>query len=70
MFWFHHSGLDCLWWIWQMKDPEGRVDLIPHAMCCSCMCVCFEGDVLLPNNLGITLSLTLASKSHSVVSRL
>lgn len=29
MFWFHHGMLDRIWWIWQMQDPDNRVDLIP-----------------------------------------
>lgn len=28
-FWFHHGMLDRVWWIWQMQDPENRVNLIP-----------------------------------------
>lgn len=28
-FYFHHGMLDRVWWIWQMQDPENRVDLIP-----------------------------------------
>jgi tyrosinase len=29
VFWFHHGMLDRVWWIWQMQDPDNRVDLIP-----------------------------------------
>ena len=28
-FYFHHGMLDRVWWIWQMQDPENRVQLIP-----------------------------------------
>ncbi|KAK3339748.1 hypothetical protein B0T25DRAFT_618289 [Lasiosphaeria hispida] len=28
-FYFHHGMLDRVWWIWQMQDPDTRVDLIP-----------------------------------------
>ncbi|KAB5562845.1 hypothetical protein GE09DRAFT_1109963 [Coniochaeta sp. 2T2.1] len=30
-FYFHHGMLDRVWWIWQMQDPEKRIDLIPGA---------------------------------------
>jgi tyrosinase len=29
MFYFHHGSLDRLWWIWQMQDPENRVNAVP-----------------------------------------
>lgn len=29
LFYFHHGMLDRLWWIWQMQDPENRVDAVP-----------------------------------------
>jgi tyrosinase len=29
MFYFHHGALDRLWWIWQMQDPENRVNAVP-----------------------------------------
>ncbi|KAH6612253.1 hypothetical protein B0J18DRAFT_414358 [Chaetomium sp. MPI-SDFR-AT-0129] len=28
-FYFHHGMLDRVWWIWQMQDPENRVDKVP-----------------------------------------
>jgi tyrosinase len=30
-FYFHHGMLDRVWWIWQMQDPDKRIDLIPGA---------------------------------------
>jgi tyrosinase len=29
VFYFHHGALDRLWWIWQMQDPENRIDAVP-----------------------------------------
>lgn len=29
LFYFHHGMLDRVWWIWQMQDPENRVNAIP-----------------------------------------
>ena len=29
MFYFHHGSLDRLWWLWQMQDPENRVNAVP-----------------------------------------
>lgn len=26
IFYFHHAMLDRLWWIWQMQDPDNRID--------------------------------------------
>ncbi|KAI0014583.1 Di-copper centre-containing protein [Xylariomycetidae sp. FL0641] len=31
IFYFHHTALDRLWWIWQMQDPEARLNAIPFA---------------------------------------
>ena len=28
IFYFHHAMLDRLWWIWQMQDPETRVNAV------------------------------------------
>jgi tyrosinase len=28
IFYFHHAMLDRLWWIWQMQDPEKRVNAV------------------------------------------
>ncbi|KAH8765458.1 hypothetical protein F5883DRAFT_630101 [Diaporthe sp. PMI_573] len=29
IFYFHHAALDRLWWIWQMQDPDKRLNAIP-----------------------------------------
>ncbi|KXX80403.1 Tyrosinase [Madurella mycetomatis] len=29
VFYFHHGALDRLWWIWQMQDPENRLNAVP-----------------------------------------
>ena len=26
IFYFHHAALDRLWWIWQMQDPDARIN--------------------------------------------
>ncbi|KAK4213655.1 hypothetical protein QBC37DRAFT_169179 [Rhypophila decipiens] len=31
VFYFHHGALDRLWWLWQMQDPEMRLNVIPTA---------------------------------------
>ncbi|SPN98636.1 related to monophenol monooxygenase (tyrosinase) [Cephalotrichum gorgonifer] len=28
-FWMHHASLDRLWWLWQMQEPETRLQAIP-----------------------------------------
>ncbi|KAH8878706.1 Di-copper centre-containing protein [Thozetella sp. PMI_491] len=28
-FYFHHGALDRLWWVWQMQDPDARLNAIP-----------------------------------------
>jgi len=30
VFYFHHGMLDRIWWIWQMQDPEKRLNLVPN----------------------------------------
>ncbi|KAI1088384.1 hypothetical protein F5B19DRAFT_428377 [Rostrohypoxylon terebratum] len=30
LFYFHHTSLDRLWWIWQMQDPEARLNVVPN----------------------------------------
>ncbi|KAH8901803.1 Di-copper centre-containing protein [Coniochaeta sp. PMI_546] len=30
-FYFHHGMLDRVWWIWQMQDPDKRINAIPGA---------------------------------------
>ncbi|KAF1993505.1 Di-copper centre-containing protein [Amniculicola lignicola CBS 123094] len=29
LFWFHHGMIDRIWWIWQMLDPENRMNVLP-----------------------------------------
>ncbi|ORY12827.1 hypothetical protein BCR34DRAFT_481904 [Clohesyomyces aquaticus] len=29
VFWFHHGMIDRIWWIWQMQDPENRMNKVP-----------------------------------------
>ncbi|KAL5380133.1 hypothetical protein DPSP01_007936 [Paraphaeosphaeria sporulosa] len=29
LFWFHHGMVDRVWWIWQMQDPENRMNVLP-----------------------------------------
>ncbi|KAK4669009.1 uncharacterized protein QC764_700690 [Podospora pseudoanserina] len=29
LFYFHHGALDRIWWIWQMNDPENRINAVP-----------------------------------------
>ncbi|KAJ2996177.1 hypothetical protein NUW58_g1055 [Xylaria curta] len=29
LFYFHHTSLDRLWWIWQMQDPTNRLHALP-----------------------------------------
>ncbi|KAF2185557.1 Di-copper centre-containing protein [Zopfia rhizophila CBS 207.26] len=29
LFWFHHGMIDRIWWIWQMQDPEKRMNVVP-----------------------------------------
>lgn len=29
VFWFHHGMIDRIWWIWQMQDPENRMNVLP-----------------------------------------
>ncbi len=31
VFYFHHGSLDRLWWVWQMQDPENRLNAVPFA---------------------------------------
>ncbi|CAK7234105.1 hypothetical protein SCUCBS95973_008822 [Sporothrix curviconia] len=31
LFYFHHTALDRLWWIWQMQDPTGRLYDVPYS---------------------------------------
>lgn len=31
VFYFHHGALDRLWWIWQMQDPDMRLNVVPTA---------------------------------------
>jgi tyrosinase len=30
VFWFHHGMVDRIWWIWQMQDPENRMNVLPE----------------------------------------
>lgn len=30
IFYFHHTSLDRLWWIWQMQDAEKRLYALPN----------------------------------------
>ncbi|KAK3312280.1 hypothetical protein B0H66DRAFT_632904 [Apodospora peruviana] len=32
VFYFHHGALDRLWWIWQMQDPDARLNAVPLIM--------------------------------------
>ncbi|KAK4227758.1 hypothetical protein QBC38DRAFT_183263 [Podospora fimiseda] len=29
LFYFHHGMLDRIWWLWQMQDPERRINAVP-----------------------------------------
>ncbi|KAF2867040.1 hypothetical protein BDV95DRAFT_631483 [Massariosphaeria phaeospora] len=29
VFWFHHGMVDRIWWIWQMQDPDTRMNVLP-----------------------------------------
>ncbi|AEO67326.1 040e235b-4539-4777-bd7f-6c0c9d2a8b8c [Thermothielavioides terrestris] len=29
VFYFHHGAIDRLWWIWQMQDPDARLNAVP-----------------------------------------
>lgn len=31
LFYFHHTSLDRIWWIWQMQDVEKRLYVLPNA---------------------------------------
>lgn len=31
LFYFHHTSLDRIWWIWQMQDVENRLYALPNA---------------------------------------
>ena len=31
IFYFHHTALDRIWWIWQMQDPDKRLYAVPYA---------------------------------------
>lgn len=30
LFWFHHGMIDRIWWIWQMQDPDKRMNVLPE----------------------------------------
>ncbi|KAK4186702.1 hypothetical protein QBC35DRAFT_553521 [Podospora australis] len=29
VFYFHHGAVDRLWWVWQMQDPDRRINAVP-----------------------------------------
>lgn len=31
LFYFHHTSIDRLWWIWQMQDPANRLLALPYS---------------------------------------
>ncbi|KAI1813017.1 hypothetical protein GGS20DRAFT_586881 [Poronia punctata] len=53
LFYFHHTALDRLWWIWQMRDPDKRLNAIPFVG--SNMTMPMKRAVIDPRNVTVDL---------------